>query len=372
MGQSVCRWGFLSTAAIARKNWKAIRLSGNAVVHAVASRSAQRARAFIDECSAEVPPQSSVAALGSYDELLERQDVDAIYIPLPTGIRKEWVIRAAEAGKHVLCEKPVAVNATDAKEMIDACSAAGVQFMDGVMFEHSGRLPALRVRLDDASVIGRLRRINTHFSFCGDESFRQSNIRADHVLEPHGALGDLGWYCIRFMLWVMGDQLPTQVSARTLYSIGGDSPGDGSSGGQVPGEMSAELQFADGVSGGFFCSFLTENQQTAIVSGEKGNVFLDDFVLPLYGAEVGWSEHSHQLEIDNCRWNFNRRSQHHAVEEYSSGESNSQEVNMIRTFSDLALSGNLDPRHPEIALKTQRVLDACRRSEIADGKMISL
>tara|TARA_R110002049_G_scaffold46487_1_gene135087 strand:+ start:6621 stop:7592 length:972 start_codon:yes stop_codon:yes gene_type:complete len=322
---------------------------------------------FIDECSAEVPQPNPVAALGSYEALLARDDIDAVYLPLPTGIRKEWVIRAAEAGKHVLCEKPIATNASDAKEMIDACASAGVQFMDGVMFEHSSRLPALRKRLDDEKVIGRLRRMNTHFSFCGDDSFQESNIRADHDLEPHGALGDLGWYCIRFMLWVMNDQLPTHVSARTLQSIGNDS-----SDGQVPGEMSAELRFGDDVSGSFYCSFQTENQQTALLSGDKGYVFLDDFVLPFYNAQIGWSEHAHQLEIDNCRWNFNRRSSGQAVDEYASGEANAQEVNMIRNFGEMAISGELDPRHAEIALKTQQVLDACRRSEIDDGKMIAL
>ena len=367
MSEKVCRWGFLSTAAIARKNWKAIRLSGNGRVAAVASRRIVRAQDFIDECSAEVPPPQAVEALGSYDELINRNDIDAVYIPLPTGIRKEWVIRAARAGKHVLCEKPIANHARDAQEMIDACAAAGVQFMDGVMFEHSSRLPALRAHLDGPANLGKIRRIQTHFSFNGGEAFQQANIRANHDLEPHGALGDLGWYCIRFMLWLMRDELPTHVSARTLTSIGSDA-----NAGQVPGEMSAELRFRDGVTGSFYCSFLTENQQTAIISGESGYVMLDDFVLPMYDAEIGWSEHRHVLQIDNCRWNFGRHSRHHAVSEYASSEPNSQEVKMVRTFAQLALSGNTDARYPEIALKTQQVLDACRRSDIDGGKMITL
>ena len=367
MSSTVCRWGFLSTAAIARKNWKAIRLSGNGRVTAVASRSQAKAQAFIDECSTEVPQDGEVAAVGSYEGLLSRDDVDAVYIPLPTGIRKEWVVRAAQAGKHVLCEKPVANNATDAQEMIDACASAGVQFMDGVMFEHSARLAAVRNAVNDASSLGKVRRLNTHFSFCGDESFRKANIRADHNLEPHGALGDLGWYCIRFMICMMNDELPTHVTARTLASIGSDS-GEG----EVPGEMSAELFFDGDVTGSFFCSFMTENQQTALISAEKGYVMLDDYVLPLYDAEIDWTVNRHALEIDNCRWNFCRRTERTAIEEYASGESNSQEVNMVRTFAELALSESLDSRHPAIALKTQRVLDACRRSAIADGKMIAL
>ena len=72
--------------------------------------------------------------------MLAAKDVDALYIPLPTGLRKEWVIRAAQAGKHIVCEKPCAINAADLREMVDACRQHRVQFMDGVMFMHSRRL----------------------------------------------------------------------------------------------------------------------------------------------------------------------------------------------------------------------------------------
>src|SRR6266699_1426080 len=98
------RWGILSTAGIARKNWKAIRNSGNSVVTAVASRDISRSREFIADCQRENPFDTAPAALGSYEELIALPNVDAIYIPIPTGMRKEWVVRAAGAGKHVLCE----------------------------------------------------------------------------------------------------------------------------------------------------------------------------------------------------------------------------------------------------------------------------
>src|SRR6185369_7862941 len=113
MPQPLCRWGILGTANIARKNWKAIRNAGNSTVVAVASRDRARAQTYIDECQAHVPFAPAPAACGSYAELLDRRDVDAVYIPLPTGVRKEWVIRAAEAGKHVLCEKPCGVTVAD-------------------------------------------------------------------------------------------------------------------------------------------------------------------------------------------------------------------------------------------------------------------
>src|SRR5438874_748598 len=120
------RFGFLSTAGIGRKNWLAILNSGNAIVSAVASRDLARSRKFIKECQAVAPYEKVPAALGSYDELLASKDVDALYVPLPTGLRKELVIRAAEAGKHVLCEKPCAANLGELKEMIAACEKNGV------------------------------------------------------------------------------------------------------------------------------------------------------------------------------------------------------------------------------------------------------
>lgn len=362
MSQSVCRWGFLGTAAIARKNWKAIRRSGNGRVAAVASRSRQRAQSFIDECADEVPQIAPAEAVEGYQALLDREDVDAVYIPLPTAIRKEWVLKAAAAGKHVLCEKPVAVHADDAREMVDACAAAGVQFMDGVMFDHSARLAGVRNSLEDSSRFGRLRRINTHFSFCGGEDFEQSNIRVQTQLEPHGCLGDLGWYCIRFTLWALRDQLPTHVAGRTLTPLKGED-----SEGEVPGEFAADLYFSDGISASFYCSFLTSNQQTAVLSGDSGYVTLDDFVLPFYGNESAWTHHTHPLDVINCRWNFGRHSQRCTVAEYAAGEANSQEVQMVRRLGQAARTGELDPRFADIALKTQQVLDACRRSDAGGG-----
>src|ERR1700679_3186933 len=98
MSTAPCRWGILGTANIARKNWHAIRNAGNATLVAVASRDRGRSQKFIDECQAEVPWSTAPAPCGSYEELLARKDVDAVYIPLPTGIREKWVLAAAAAG----------------------------------------------------------------------------------------------------------------------------------------------------------------------------------------------------------------------------------------------------------------------------------
>src|SRR6267143_1515890 len=158
------RWGILGTAQIARKNWKAIRNSTNGVVVAVASRESTRADRFIDDCQCEAPMDPRPRSC-SYAELLDASGVDAVYIPLPTGLRKEWVIRTAQAGKHIVCEKPCAVTVADLREMLEACRRHRVQFVDGVMFMHSRRLERIREVLGDGGSVGEIRRITSAFSF---------------------------------------------------------------------------------------------------------------------------------------------------------------------------------------------------------------
>ena len=143
------RIGFLSTAGIGQKNWKAIFHSGNAVVSAVASRDLKKCRQFIDECQREFAFFPAPRAFGSYEELLASPDVDAVYIPLPTALRKSFVLQAAANHKHVVCEKPCATDSGALAEMIAACQQNNVQFMDGVMFMHSPRLAKVREILDD-------------------------------------------------------------------------------------------------------------------------------------------------------------------------------------------------------------------------------
>ncbi len=172
------RWGILSSAGIARKNWEAIKNSGNGIVTAVASRDVAKAQQFIDECQAEVPFAEVPRAIGGYDGIVTADGVDAVYIPLPTGLRKEWVIKAAEAGKHVMCEKPCAVDTEALEAMTGACAANNVQFMDGVMYMHSDRMPKLREALDDPANIGEIKRIASAFTFCAPPEFFGDNIRA--------------------------------------------------------------------------------------------------------------------------------------------------------------------------------------------------
>jgi predicted dehydrogenase len=345
------RIGFLSTAGIGRKNWKAIFHSGNCAVSAVASRDAQKSRRFIAECQSGFAFAEPPRALGSYEELIRSPDVDAVYIPLPTGLRKEWVLRAAESGKHVLCEKPCAVSVAELEEMLAACQKNSVQFMDGVMFMHSPRLAKVREILADRQSIGSVRRITSAFSFYSGEDFFRGDIRADGTLEPTGCLGDLGWYCIRFALWALNWQLPQGVTGR-IHARSEDLPERAS----APTEFTATLIYDGGITVEFYSSFLAAKQQWIHVSGQKGWLRLPDFIHPFDSYEPAFEVNE---KIVRCASDVKCPPGRDPMEQ---GHATSQDARMFRDFARQILSGRLNDEWPMWSLKTQKVLDASHES----------
>jgi len=355
------RIGFLSTAGIGRKNWKAIFNSGNCVVTAVASRDLERSRRYVAECQAEHAFATPPAPLASYEELIASKDVDAVYIPLPTGLRREWVRRAAEAGKHVICEKPCAVSFAEVQEMTGVCKKHRVQFMDGVMFMHSPRLARVREILDDHQSVGPVRRITSGFSFYVGEDFFRNNIRVDGRLEPTGCLGDLGWYCLRFSLWAMNWQLPHTVTGRILSqsaALSGRLP--------APTEFSGELIFADGVSAGFYCSFLAPQQQWMSVSGQKGWLRMPDFVHPFNGYEPAFEVNRKEISVPAVAGTPGPAP---GADLADLGHPGAQNTIMFRNFANQVFSGKLNDDWPMWALKTQQVMDACFEAARKNGEV---
>lgn len=368
MQEAVCRWGIVGAAEIARKNWQAIRNAPNCTLTAVASRNLERCRRFIDECQGHAPFDPPPRACRSYEELLADDTVNAVYIPLPTGVRKPWAIRAAEAGKHVLVEKPVGVTSQDVHDILAACRQNRVQFMDGVMFMHSRRLERIREILADGQTIGQIRRITSQFAD-GEASsdLFAGNIRANGELEPLGCLGDLGWYNIRFTLSAMNWELPSRVVGHLL----GEYRHPASSG-AVPMEFAADMFFSNGVSAGFYCSFLAHIQQWASVSGTNGSLHVPDFVLPCSGDEIVFETSKPEFSITGCDFIMKENARHVAVREHSHSAEDAQETNMFRRFAELALSGQPDDSWGEMALKTQQVLDACLKSARFGGTVVEL
>ncbi|HEX5220629.1 MAG TPA: Gfo/Idh/MocA family oxidoreductase [Verrucomicrobiae bacterium] len=356
------RWGILGAARIARKNWKAIRHSGNSTITAVASRDLNRARAFVDECQRFERFERVPDVFDSYEKLILSPNVDAVYIPLPTKLRKEWIVKAAKAGKHVLSEKPCAVSLTDMEDILAACRKHRVQFMDGVMFSHNRRLDQLRQVLDDGTSVGTLRRISSQFSFLGGEDFFKTNIRADGLLEPLGCLGDLGWYCVRLALWTMNWQMPVEVSGRILAQTQ-----ELLSGLAVPTAFSGELIFAEGVSADFYCSFLSDHTQWANFSGSKGYLRVPDFVLPFTGSALAFEVNQVKSSVDGCDWRLEHGVRQFSFAEPGTNPATTQEANMFRNFSKAVLSRHLNEDYAHWALLTQKVVNACMDAAMTRG-----
>src|SRR5262249_44315922 len=327
---SPVRWGILGTARIASKVGRAIHDANGAQLVAVASRDESRARDWIDRhtvrhAAAEttlafLPAAAPVASFGSYLEMLRQPDIDAVYIPLPPSLHCEWTCRAAQLGKHVLCEKPLALDLAEAKRMQDACQSANRQLMDGVMWMHHERTPAMQKILASGEQ-GELRHVTSAFSFNAAE-FPPDNIRFQRELGG-GALGDVGWYCIRATLWAFGG-LPVKVWATARYDR------------DVDMNLSATLWFSDNRMATFNCGFDTTWRKWFEVAGTKGSLVCDDFVNPWDAARARFWTHDSQ---GNAR-------QH----DYSGCV---QEVCMIENFCEIVRSGRLESRWVDVALDTQ-------------------
>ena len=192
------RWGVLSTASIARLVIEATRAADHAAFVAVASRDAARARAFAGELGLE-------ASFGSYEELLASSAVDAVYVPLPVALHTEWTVKALAAGKHVLCEKPLATSAADAARCLDAAEAAGRHCVEGLMWRHHPQTTLAR-ELVTGGAIGRLAYVRAALTV----SVPPDDIRRSVELGG-GALGDLGCYYVSAIRLFAGE--PTQVYA---------------------------------------------------------------------------------------------------------------------------------------------------------------
>lgn len=196
-----------------------------------------------------------------------RENLWCVDVPLPTALRLEWVIKAAAAGKHVLCEKPIAPTVAEALQMTSACREAGVLFMDGTMFAHHTRLGEMERELPG---IGSVSRMVSSFSFPGDDAFQAGNVRVSSKLEPLGALGDLGWYNCRLSLWAFGYELPESVSMNVhRRSESG-----------VPTDVSCALKFSGGRLSLFDNSFHHALRQNAELIGRNATLTMTDFCIP--------------------------------------------------------------------------------------------
>jgi xylose dehydrogenase (NAD/NADP) len=244
------RWGLLSTARINRRLIPAIRAAERGDLVAVASRSQTRADAYAADW--EIP-----RAHGSYDALLADESVDVVYISLPNSLHAEWAVKAAEAGKHVLCEKPLALTISECANIITAAQSVGVVAMEALMHLHHPLLLKVRRLVQDGAV-GRVELVSGAFSFALD---RPADVRWKPELGG-GSLWDIGIYPVSFIRWIAGE--PESVFGWQTLSESG-----------VDVAFAGLLRLAGGVLGSFDCGFRQQYRTQVEVVGTEGALVVE-------------------------------------------------------------------------------------------------
>jgi len=245
------RLGILSTADINRKVIPGAHASEKIELVAVASR--EQARADEYARTWEIP-----RAHGSYDALLEDADVEAVYIPLPNTMHREWSIRALEAGKNVLCEKPFSRRAADVEAAFDAAERAGLLLTEAFMYRHNPQTAKL-LELVRGGAIGELRVVRTAFSYA---LYDADNIRLRTDVEG-GSLMDVGCYCVSGARLLAGE--PESVFGQAYLGPTG-----------TDWVFSGALRFPGDVHALFDCGTCLAERDELEAIGTEGSLFLDD------------------------------------------------------------------------------------------------
>jgi len=240
--------GVLGAAKIARLFCDGVRGSRKVTVAAVASRDLPRAKAFADDMG--IPEVHA-----SYESLLADPAIDAVYNPLPNNLHAQWSIRAADAGKHVLCEKPLATSAADARTMFDAARRNGVRLVEAYPYRAQPQTMKL-MELLGAKAIGRLQVVHAAFGFPLTDT---ANIRMDPTLGG-GALMDAGCYPVSLVRASAGER-PTRVQAMAKWAESG-----------VDRSLVASLDFPSGLLAQISCSFATIRHRHCYIAADNGAI----------------------------------------------------------------------------------------------------
>ncbi|PSJ58057.1 Gfo/Idh/MocA family protein [Kumtagia ephedrae] len=322
------RWGVLSTAKIGREQLlPAIQDAENGVLMAVASRDAAKARALADRFGAP-------HAFGSYEEMLASDTIDGVYIPLPTSQHVEWAVKAADAGKHVLVEKPLALDAKDIAEVIAARDRNKVLVCEAFMVVYHPQWKKVRELVQDGT-IGRLRHVQGAFSYYNVDATNMRNI-------PElggGALPDIGVYPTVSTRFVTGQEpLRIQSTVERDQKFGTDT------------YSSTKADFGD-FHLTFYCSTQMALRQFMVFHGEKG------FIEVHAPFNAGDYDH-HRIELHN---------QTHTEATVFRFPATRQYRLEVETFARAALGGDDPVFTLEESVKNQKVIDAIFRASEKDG-----
>jgi D-xylose 1-dehydrogenase (NADP+, D-xylono-1,5-lactone-forming) len=268
-------WGILSTADINRKLIPGAHASSKVDLVGVASRDAARAEAYAREWEI-------ARAYGSYEALLADPGIEAVYIPLPNTLHVEWSIRAMEAGKHVLCEKPLSRHTDDAEAAFAAAERAGRLLSEAFMYRHNPQTALIRQLIDDGA-IGELRLIRSAFSY---GLYDVDNIRLQPELEG-GALMDVGCYCVNGSRFLAGGE-PESVSMQSWIGPTG-----------TDWVSAGTLRFADGVTAVFDCATALVERDELEAIGSEGSLFVDDpWHCDVPGIELRREDGTERIDVE--------------------------------------------------------------------------
>ncbi len=327
MGTKV-RWGVLSTAKIGvEKVVPSMRKASNLEVVAIASRDGERARRAADRLHL---PQ----AFDSYEALLASPDVDAIYNPLPNQLHVPWTIRALEAGKHVLCEKPIALTADEARQLADAAAGyPGLKVMEAFMYRFHPQWQTARRWVEEGEV-GELRTVHSHFAY---RNLDPDNIR-NRPETGGGGLMDIGSYDVSLSRFLFGRE-----PGRVVASIEMD-PDFG-----VDRLVSALMDFGGGATATFTCATQLEPYQRAHAFGTQGRIEIET---PFNAPPIGTTRILRQRGLETREIAFRDADQYTAQGE---------------AFSRAVLQDTPVPTPLSDAVANMRVLDAIRESAAQGG-----
>ena len=320
------RWGVLGVAKINDRLFPAFPKAKHSRLYGIASRSLEKAQAAATK-------GGLLKAYGSYEALLADPDIDVVYIPLPNTMHDEWTRKAADAGKHVLCEKPLAPTAPVALELVAYCCARGVTLMDGFMWPHHPRTRMIRSLIDDGA-IGRVDQVRGSFTFPLPPD--PGNIRLSPDLAG-GSLLDVGCYPIFGIRWAFGAE-PVRVYATAKYDYGVDV------------QMNGLLWLADGRVGAFDCGFTSPLRQRLEIVGTTGVIHVPEMWVPGPSAVFTLERDGKEAEVRSV-------------------EGEDQIAHMLDDLSRAVLERRAVDPDPSNAPATLRVLDALARSAAEQREM---
>ena len=321
------RWGIIGNATIARKCViPAIFNSANGRIQALASRNPEKAEALATKYN--IPQLYS-----HYGSVIEDKQVDAVYVPLPNHLHKEWTIKALEAGKHVLCEKPLACNAAEAMEMAQVASKNGLHLMEALMYRFHPRSRVIHQMVSQGK-IGALRLVHVSFCFHIEEEILKKKENARLKKKGGGALLDVGCYGVSVARWMMGEN-PESVQAAAHFNSEG-----------VDIHSAGVLQFRNKGLATFEAGFISALQQTFSIVGETGS-----FELP-HNSFIPWEK--------DATYVYRGRNEEIGKEEIIPGADEYRL--MIEHFSDVLIHGISPLVDIDDSIQNMRVLDALAES----------